>query len=188
MAAPSGASRLGRRERHPVWSNYALCRLGTRTACGDAQGAGLALAGPLREAWRRPWGPPHGGDELTDAPAEEFLGLDGGRAYLLASLRCGRTSARGSGPDCLADPLRVASSPLTLSVGERGTGSGPDRFRSLASRDSARWLPDGSRSGEATRPSQTSSSVLCGAGVARKPCARPSGPGPQRHHRTKFPR
>ena len=30
----------GRRERQPVWSNYALCRLGTRTACGDAQGAG----------------------------------------------------------------------------------------------------------------------------------------------------
>ena len=41
----------GRRERQPVWSNYALCRLGTRTACGDAQGAGLALAGPLRDAW-----------------------------------------------------------------------------------------------------------------------------------------
>jgi hypothetical protein len=30
--------------------NYARCRLGTRTACGDAQEAGLALAGPLREA------------------------------------------------------------------------------------------------------------------------------------------
>ena len=28
----------GRRERQPVWSNYALCRLGTRTACGDARG------------------------------------------------------------------------------------------------------------------------------------------------------
>ena len=40
----------GRRERQPVWSNYARCRLGTRTACGDAQGAGLALAGLLRDA------------------------------------------------------------------------------------------------------------------------------------------
>ena len=54
-----GKSLAGRRERHPVWSTYARCRPGTRTACGDAQGAGLALAGPLREAWRRPWGPPH---------------------------------------------------------------------------------------------------------------------------------
>ena len=45
-----GKSAPGRRERHPVWSDYALCRPGTRTACGDARGAGLALAGPLREA------------------------------------------------------------------------------------------------------------------------------------------
>src|SRR5208282_2995112 len=85
-----GKSAGGRRERHPVWSDYARCRLGTRTACGDAQGAGWALAGPLRGAWRRPWGPPHGGEELTDAPAEEFPELDGGRARLL---RGGRTAA-----------------------------------------------------------------------------------------------
>ena len=45
-----GKSAPGRRERHPVWSNYALCRLGTRTACDGAQGAGLALAGPWRQA------------------------------------------------------------------------------------------------------------------------------------------
>jgi hypothetical protein len=45
-----GKSAPGRRERHPVWSNYALCRPGTRTACGDARGAGLALAGPWRKA------------------------------------------------------------------------------------------------------------------------------------------
>ena len=38
-------------------------------------------------------------------------------AAVLASLPlCGRTSPRGSAADCLADPLRVASSPLTLSV------------------------------------------------------------------------
>ena len=97
----------GRRERQPVWSNYALCRLGTRTACGDAQGAGLALAGPLREAWRRPWGPPHGGDELTDAPAEEFLELDGGRVHLL---RGGRTAA-ASGPGYLVRPGCRATGP-----------------------------------------------------------------------------
>jgi len=33
----------GRRELQPVWSNYALCRPGTRTAGGDAQGAAPAL-------------------------------------------------------------------------------------------------------------------------------------------------
>jgi hypothetical protein len=40
----------GRRERQPVWSNYALCRPGTRTACGDAQGAGPALLAFAAEA------------------------------------------------------------------------------------------------------------------------------------------
>ena len=58
-------------------------------------GGGPALAGPLRDAWRRPRGPPHGGDELTDAPAEEFLEPDGGRVHLL---RGGRTAA-ASGRD-----------------------------------------------------------------------------------------
>ena len=80
-------------------------------ACGDAQGAGLALAGPLREAWRRPWGPPHGGDELTDGPAEEFLELDGGRVHLL---RGGQTAA-ASGRD-------------TWSGGVPRDRAGPDRF------------------------------------------------------------
>ena len=28
----------------------------------------MALAGPLREAWRRLWGPTQRGDELADAP------------------------------------------------------------------------------------------------------------------------
>ena len=41
-------------------------------------------------------GPPHGCDELTDAPAEEFLELDGGRVHLLR----GRTAA-ASGPGYL---------------------------------------------------------------------------------------
>ena len=59
MAAPSRASRLrgGGIATRSV-SIYALCRPWARMACGGAQGAGLALAGPLREAWHRPWGPP----------------------------------------------------------------------------------------------------------------------------------
>ena len=44
-----GKSAGGGGNATPFGQIMPLCRPGTRTACGDGQGAGLALAGPLRE-------------------------------------------------------------------------------------------------------------------------------------------
>ena len=45
-----GESVAGGGNANPFGEIMPCARLGTRTACGDAQGAGLALAGPLRDA------------------------------------------------------------------------------------------------------------------------------------------
>src|ERR1700747_2295125 len=49
-----GESAAGRRENATPFVKSMLCA-GRGPARLGGQGAGLALAGPLREAWRRPW-------------------------------------------------------------------------------------------------------------------------------------
>jgi hypothetical protein len=164
--APSEASRRrGGGKTQPRLVKLCLVPAGNPHACGAAQGAGLALAGPLREAWRRPWGPPHGGDELTDAPAEEFLELDGGRVHLR---RGGRTAAAASGRDSWSGwgAARPGRAWPVRAWPARASGGALRNARPVSSRPPCPH-PCG-RQAEPAGPNRTFLQVrVCGAGGAR---------------------
>ena len=169
----------GRRERQPVWSNYALCRLGTRTACGDAQGAGftgsvMQPGGSGRRAGRA--------DRQAD-PGAGAAGRHGqGHGRRAAAAAEAQDRLRAPGPDDQALP----ASPRP--AGQAGRGQA-ERLAAAPPGRSWRCRPSSpmgrSRASLCTRPgpycpakdqsSLSSPGPTCGTWRSSDPCIEPRG-------------
>ena len=127
-------------------------------------------------------GATHGGDELTDAPAEEFLELDGGRVHLLRSERTVAASGRdtwsgwGAARPGRARPVRAL--PARASGGECGAlrNARPGSSRPPSPHPCGRQAEPASRRG--SRPAPGGCGRRGAPPPARSAGPRSTGPGP----------